>query len=337
MIDIKGLFVSHILIILLTLFSMTAKAQNHFEMIVLGCGGGTDESNLSSYLISASQEDKYICLDAGTLMHGLRLATDAGHFSHLESKKNELELPAHILHHHIDAYAISHPHLDHINGMLLAAPFDNKKPIFASAETADAMLEHIFLSPLWGNFTDEGKDAIGKWHFERMNADQWYPILNNSLQMHIFSLCHSCPNESSAFLIKNKEAYCLYFGDTGADEIEGEDRLKRIYQEIKPLIQENKLKALLIEVSFPNHQDNLKLYGHLKPILLEKELEILANVIDSENPETALNGLKVMITHLKPNFQKTNNNIAIIENEVKEIKSFGAEIILLKQSEKYTF
>lgn len=316
---------------------MTTKSQNHFDLIVLGCGGGIDESNLSAYLISAPQKDRYVCLDAGTLMHGLKLASDAGHFSQLESNKGDLELPAYILHHHIDAYAISHPHLDHVSGMLIAAPFDNQKTIFSSPETADALLEHVFLSPLWGNFSNEGAHAIGKWDLERMQADQLYSIPNNSLEMQIFPLCHSCPNESSAFLIKNNEAYCLYFGDTSADEIEGENRLKKIYQKIKPLVQKKSLKAILIEVSFPNSRDNEKLYGHLKPSLLEQELAVLAKIVDPKNSIAALHGIKIMVNHIKPDFKTTHNSIEIIQEELGQINSYGAELIFLNQSEKYTF
>lgn len=325
-----------ILILLITM-SMSVKSQKtDFDLIVLGSGGGIDESNLSAYLISASQKHRYLCLDAGTLMYGLKLASEAGHFNQIVSNNSDLTLPAYVLHHHIDAYAISHPHLDHVSGMLLAAPFDKNKTIFSSGETANVLMEHIFLSPMWGNFSNEGENAIGKWDLERMEINSWYTLPENPLEMQIFSLCHSCPNESSAFLIKNKEAYCLYFGDTGADVIEGENRLENIYQTIKPLIQSNQLKAILMEVSFPNSQSNKSLYGHLKPVLLEKELEALANIIDANNPETALKGLKVMINHLKPNFQKTNNSIEIIENEIRGIHHFGAEIIFLQQSEKYT-
>lgn len=316
---------------------MNGKSQENFKLIVLGSGGGTDESNLSAYLIAASDSDKFLCVDAGTLMHGLNLATEAGHFNHLENADNQEELPAHILHQHIDAYAISHTHLDHITGMLVAGPFDNNKKIFCSPKTADELMNYIFLSPLWANFTTEGKGAIGKWDLHRMDNKAWYEIPNNQLQIKSFDLCHSCPNTSSAFLIKNEDSYALYFGDTGADIIEGDNKLEEIFKEITPFIQKKELKAIFIEVSFPNSQKNQHLYGHLKPSLLESELEKLAILVNSENKNKALAGMKIFITHLKPNYQKEKNSLPLIEDEIRKMKHFGAEIIFPKQSEKHTF
>ncbi len=326
-----------ITIILLTLLFMNGKAQENFELIVLGSGGGTDDGNLSGYLLSASDSDKYLCLDAGTLMHGLILATKAGHFNHLEKDTNTEELPAHVLHHHIDAYAISHTHLDHITGMLIAAPFDNEKKIFCSPKTADELMNYIFLSPLWANFTTEGKGAIGKWELKRMENKNWYKVPNNQLQIKSFDLCHSCPNTSSAFLVKNNNSYALYFGDTGADIIEGENKLNEIFNEIAPLIKKEELKAIFIEVSFPDSQKDQHLYGHLKPSLLESELEKLAAKVNSKEIDNALYGVKLFITHLKPNYSIENNSLPIITEEIMKMKHYGAEIIFPKQSEKHTF
>lgn len=325
------------ILFIISLFISSGFSQSDFDIIVLGSGGGTDEGNLSAYLISAQGQDRYLCLDGGTLMHGLQLAHNAGHFSYLDNNKIKEELPAHILHHHIDAYAISHAHLDHINGMLIAAPFDNKKNIFCSPTTADHLMKHIFLSPLWANFTTEGENAIGKWQINRMENQKWYVIPNNPLQIKSFDLCHSCPFTSSAFLVKYNDVYAIYFGDTGADALEGDNRLEKIFHEIKPLIIKKELKAIFIEVSFPNSQSNEHLYGHLKPSLLEDELKKLALIVNENDLESALSGLKIFITHLKPNYQKENNSHPLIEKEIRTMKHFGADIIFPKQSNKYTF
>lgn len=53
---------------------MQISAQNSFDIVALGTGGGIDESSLSSYLVSVPGKDRYIALDAGSLMHGLVLA-----------------------------------------------------------------------------------------------------------------------------------------------------------------------------------------------------------------------------------------------------------------------
>jgi len=316
----------------LSLCAMQNSAQNNFDIIALGTGGGIDESNISSYLVSAGDQDRYIALDAGTLMHGLSLASQKGDFNHLASE--ELKTEANVLLNHIDAYCISHPHLDHIMGMLIAAPFDNHKTILGSDETIDALMNHIFLSPLWGNFTTEGNEN-GKYDLIRMKENKWYHIPNNSLEIKYYSLCHSCPNESSAFLVKNSDSYLLYFGDTGADRIEKSDKLQKVFQDIAPLIKQKRLKAIFMESSFSNNRKDDLLFGHLKPLLIEEELKKLSETIQPTHPGNALKGIKLFITHIKPDFKKINNSEITIKDEIKMINTYGAEAIIIKQSDKY--
>ena len=54
------------------------KDQQIFKIIPLGVKGGTDESNLSSYMIALEGSDNYICLDAGTLHFGIQQAVKNG-------------------------------------------------------------------------------------------------------------------------------------------------------------------------------------------------------------------------------------------------------------------
>jgi len=138
-------------------------------------------------------------------------------------------------------------------------------------------------------------------------------------------------------LIESEGNYILYFGDTGADEIEGYKKLEHIFQEITPLIQKNKLHAILTEVSFPNEQDSKYLYGHLKPELLEKELNKLAQLIQPNDKNHALSGVKILITHIKPDYKLKNNSRKTIIKELEEMNKFGAEFIYPHQSEKFEF
>jgi 3',5'-cyclic-nucleotide phosphodiesterase len=336
--DTKTLKIIRSMLLLLSVFStILGTSQNNFKMVVLGSGGGIDESNLSAYLLAPANTDRYICLDAGSLMHGIDVACAQGQFDNIEKTDQNSSLSANILHHHIDAYVISHPHLDHIMGMLMAAPFDNHKNIVCSPKTADALMEHIFESPLWGNFTSEGTHPVGKWDIIRLADQEWINIPNNSMKLKSFTLCHSCPNESNAFLIENNDHYCLYFGDTGADKIEGQPKIENVFKSIKPLVQQNKLKAIFIEVSFPNDRDNHHLYGHLKPALLEEELQKLAILISPKKTSAALQGVSIFITHIKPNYQTPQNSRDIIIRECEQMQHFGARFIYPKQAEKYEF
>lgn len=315
---------------------MTAFSQSSFKLISLGCGGGVDESNLSSYLISDFNQDQFICLDAGTLMHGLKLASHAGMFNKLKNKYQEEELPAFILHQHIVAYAITHPHLDHVAGMLMAGPIDNAKPIYTSPKTANDLMEHVFESPIWGNFTDEGNNPVGKWSFIRMEESNWYTLPNTTLQLKRYPLYHPYPRESSAFLIKNKNNYTIYFGDTGMHQPESLQKILDLINDIKILLFQKQLKAIIIEASFPNSQPDNALYGHLKPVFIQAILDELASSF-SEETDDALNGLKIFISHMKPNYSIENKSEQVIEKEIQALQNFGAEIIILQQTKQYNF
>ena len=110
-----------------------------------------------------------------------------------------------------------------------------------------------------------------------------------------FPLSHSNLT-STAFLINSNDAYILYLGDTGPDEIEKSHNLHALWQSIAPLVKNKKLKTILIETSFPNEQPDKTLFGHLTPNWLMKEMDDLASLTGID----ALKGFNLIITHVKP-------------------------------------
>src|SRR5690606_34365694 len=62
-----------------------------------------------------------------------------------------------ILHQHIAGYMLSHGHLDHVAGLLIASPDDNAKPIYALASVNQAISDFYFNWQAWPNFADRGK------------------------------------------------------------------------------------------------------------------------------------------------------------------------------------
>jgi 3',5'-cyclic-nucleotide phosphodiesterase len=62
-----------------------------------------------------------------------------------------------------------------------------------------------------------------------------------------------------------------------------------------PLVKDGSLKALFIEVSYPEEVSNTALFGHFKPSLFMKEMNIF-----NEYSEGTLNKIKIYITHIKP-------------------------------------
>src|SRR3954465_2264353 len=106
---------------LCVLFGNTAFSQTSFRVIPLGVKGGTDESNLSAYMIAPQGSDEYVCLDAGTLHYGIEKAIQA---------KLLHGTAADVLKKSIKGCLISHPPLDHLAGMGINSPDDSTKNIY---------------------------------------------------------------------------------------------------------------------------------------------------------------------------------------------------------------
>jgi 3',5'-cyclic-nucleotide phosphodiesterase len=129
--------------------------------------------------------------------------------------------------------------------------------------------------------------------------------------------------------VSNTVSSLLYLGDTGADSIEKSTDLKNIWQEIAPLIRAKHLKAIFIEVSFPNAQADDQLFGHLNPRLWAQEMNVLASFTGTE----ALKGLHVVITHRKPSGTKEKQ----IKKEVVAENTLGLKLIFPLQGKMISF
>jgi len=266
-------------------------SQHSFTIIPLGVKGGLDESNLSAYMIAPQGSHDYICLDAGTLYSGIRKAVEARLF------RNPIPSPSFVLKNYIRAYFISHPHLDHVAGLILNSPDDSTKPIYGLSSCLDVLRDKYFTWEAWANFGDAGeKPLLSKYHYAVLSPGEEEAIPNTAFRVKAFPLSHGAPYQSTAFLVRHEEAYLLYLGDTGADTVEHSDKLHLLWQEIVPLLKAGKLKAIMIEVSFPDEQPLRQLFGHLTPFLLMKEMKALAALTGEE----ALHGFPILITHLKP-------------------------------------
>src|SRR3954454_2063514 len=118
--------IRNLLYLLTFFFSFTAYAQNNnytFKVIPLGVKGGIDESNLSCYMLAVEGTENYICLDAGTVYYGIKKAVNSGLFN-----KDALF----VLRNDIKGYLISHPHLDHVAGLIINSPADTSKNIYGT-------------------------------------------------------------------------------------------------------------------------------------------------------------------------------------------------------------
>lgn len=296
------------------------KVKPSFKVIPLGVLGGADESNLSAYMAAPYGSSNYVCLDAGTLHHGIQKAID----NHL------FNIPAEaVLKRYIKGYCISHSHLDHLAGLIINSPDDTTKNIYALAGCIDVFKSHYFTWKSWANFANEGEaPALNKYHYQVLSSGKEVTVENTDMQVTAYPLSHSNLT-STAFLVKNKDNYLLYLGDTGADEVEKSQNLNTLWKVIGPLVKSHQLKAIMIEVSFPNEQADKSLFGHLTPHWLMKELNVLAGYSGAD----ALKNFNIVITHLKP----PADHILQIKSQLRAGNSLGVKLIFPEQGRLLDF
>ncbi|AIZ65220.1 3',5'-cyclic-nucleotide phosphodiesterase [Hymenobacter sp. DG25B] len=318
-------FSARILFLLLSFSVHQARAQSGkqpaFSVVPLGVKGGLDESNLSAYLVAPAGSNAYACLDAGSLQLGIEKAIANKVFS---------TTPDTILRQYIRAYLLSHAHLDHVAGLLLHAPDDAAKPIYALPECIAALQASYFNWQAWPNFGNEGtQPALSKYQYQRLTTGQETAVAGTGMSMRAFPLSHAAPHQSAAFLLKSQNSYLLYLGDTGADKQEKTHNLRALWQAIQPLVVSRQLKAIFIEVSYPNEQPANQLFGHLTPALLLQELAELGQLTGAE----ALRGFPVVITHIKP----TAGNEAAIKKQLNDANKLQVKFVFPEQGERLEF
>ncbi|QRR03305.1 MBL fold metallo-hydrolase [Dyadobacter sandarakinus] len=307
-------------LILLCLFftsSAGAYAQKGFRVVPLGVKGGVDDGNLSAYMVAPARSSEYICLDAGTVSGGIQKAVQQGVF----------KIPAQaVLKQYLKAYFISHPHLDHVSGMIVTSVEDTAKSVYGFPACINTLRDHYFNWQSWPNLTSAGAlPALNKFRYETLTEAQEIAVPGTGMQVTPFRLSHTEPYESAAFLVRHQDEYLLYFGDTGPDVIEGKGRMKKVWDAAAPLLKAGRLKGVFLEVSYPNAQPDSKLYGHLTPRWFMQELQVLADLAGQE----LLKGLPVIVTHIKP----AGKNEGIIRQELAADNHLKVKLIFPRQGE----
>ncbi|PHH60674.1 hypothetical protein CDD81_1360 [Ophiocordyceps australis] len=158
------------------------------HVVVLGAGGGPQESNITAMLVrSVSQhwaKGSVVAVDAG--IHLSAIARLIGESSSPRSSPQSqdddvpprlahgplqgLPLPcrsveanaAHVVRTLVDTYLITHPHLDHISGLVVntaGLSASRPKKIAGLPSTIQALKNHIFNNIIWPNLSDENNGA----------------------------------------------------------------------------------------------------------------------------------------------------------------------------------
>ncbi|QNK61733.1 3',5'-cyclic-nucleotide phosphodiesterase [Pedobacter sp. PAMC26386] len=311
-----------ILMLLGLVFNPTyAQNKSAFKVIPLGTKGGLDESNLSAYLIAPAGSENFICADAGTIRHGIDAAISNQLF---KGPADE------VLKNKIKGYLISHAHLDHVAGLIMNSPDDVKKNIYALPSVIAVLRDNYFTWKAWANFANEGDlPRLSKYTYVSLEENVNKELMGTEMQVTPFRLSHGPGYESTAFLISHGNASLLYLGDTGADEIEKNTQLEKLWKQVAPLVVKNQLKALFIETSFSNKQPENQLFGHLTPRLLMVELNKLSKLTGVE----ALRKVAVVITHMKA-WDKEEEYLV---NELKKNDSLGLKLVFPEQGKLLEF
>jgi cAMP phosphodiesterase len=230
------------------------------ELRVIGCHGGeTPKHRTSAFVV-----DDRIAIDAGSLTSGLELKAQAA----------------------LDAVLISHPHLDHIRDLATVADNRNQMgattlPIVGTRQTIAVLKKHFFNDLVWPDFSKIPTAHRPAIRYVAVAPEK--PVIIAGYEVTAIPVHHTI--ECCAFTIRGDGASLAYSGDTGPT-----DRLWRVLNETKAL------KALLMEVSFPNDQARLaRASGHHTPQTLALDLKKLARPLAKELP--------TLLYHIKPNFQ----------------------------------
>jgi cAMP phosphodiesterase len=237
------------------------------KLQVLGCHGG----ELPTCRTTCFLVDDVLALDAGALTGTLSL--------------ERLCKVDHIL--------VGHSHFDHVKDLPLLADLvigrrDKPVTIHASRECARALRENMFNDALWPDFTRIPSRKAPVLQIKTFKAGSSFKVGPYSVR----SIPVSHPVESCGFVISDGESTLAMSGDTGPTE--------RLW---KVLNQTEKLKALLLETSFPNAMQALAdVSGHLTPKTLSSELAKFRR-----------NGADVLLYHLKPAF------VAELKRELKHL------------------
>lgn len=310
---------NRIAVLLLLLIASAAVAQSGFKVVPLGVKGGTTDGNLSAYMLAPAGADAYVCLDAGTVSNGIEKAVGKKVFGVSAET---------VLKKYIKGYLISHPHLDHISGMVINSVDDTVKQVYAMERCINVMKAHYFNWQSWPNLANDGNaPALNKYRYQQLAEGIETPVAETEMSVQAFPLSHSRPYSSTAFLMKHGDAYALYFGDTGPEEVEQTDHMKRVWTAAAPLVKSGKLKGVFLEVSYSNAQPDRHLYGHLTPKWFMKEFEVLAGLVGKEH----LRNLNVIVTHIKP----VGNNEETIRKELNAANSLGLQLIFPEQGVKF--
>jgi len=339
-----------------------------FDMLVVGCGGGPDETNLSAYLIKlrdATWEDGLVGLEAGSGQGALsRILKQNPHL--LDSGGESRSYSASEIYSFVRCFLITHAHLDHVQSLALSAGSLGgvRKRVYAALQTLKD-LETIFSNRLWPNLAswDEIEQDPHKLQYTVLHIDNEYTNISPDVSVSMMPVNHGQYDTgnygSAAFFIRRDSTTqeFLFFGDVEPDSISNNPQNINVWRAAAPKIPA-KLSTLFIECSWPSGRSDDTLYGHLTPEHLAAELSVLATEVrksgqksrsgpvrkkqktnrdtaSAGNLRGALDGLRVYVMHCKDSMDGVDppGSHLIVEQvrTLVEALGLGAEVRRVEQ------
>ncbi len=250
---------------------------------VLGCSGSETMGHYPpGFLVNDT-----VMLDAGTISAALTL-------------KGQTRLT--------DIF-ISHPHLDHVKGILFLA--DNiigriRKPVNIRAlpQVVDAIRKHLMNDVIWPDFTNIPDHKNPVLTYKPFRAGKELKVAG--LKVKAIPMNHPVP--AVGFLVSDSKSTILYSADTGPSEL--------LWQEAR---KARNLKAIIVDTSFPDKFDALAdVSGHFTPAQLHRDLEY-ARVGD----------VPIYIYHIKPAYEA---------KVIYDLRAMGRRNVkVLKEGKTYWF
>ncbi|SGY97837.1 BQ5605_C035g11428 [Microbotryum silenes-dioicae] len=335
-----------------------------FEMLVVGCGGGPLETNLSSYLVkpySTKWADGCTSLEAGSTIGALAslIETQPYAFADFGLKIGvDLHEQTSETNHNLDStttpsskrslkeakgkravgvgregggkaagkiwdmvrcFAISHAHLDHIQGLIISSGASlSPRPVYGTSRTL-ANLDNVFDGGVWPRLVgweSDGKTAGRAYLYREITRPngEWSP-LSPSLSFEAMPISHGmdpsffhppkprpttsssgtdaassskAPTEtecydSTAFFVREsvtgQNYEFLFYGDVEPDSISKRPLNLAVCKVAAPRIVAGKLSTIFLECSYPTSQPTDKLWGHLSPPFMMEELLVLRDQV----------------------------------------------------------
>ena len=314
-----------------------ANSRPCFRCIPLGVEGGLIESNLPAYLLAPIGSTDFVCLDAGTLLAGLRIARANGCFSDIAMPPNPTEsIEGRVLRHHIKAYLLTHTYIDHVSGLIVNSPADSHKPIMALGNTIRGLQHHIFNWVTWPDFRGGGEpSSLGKYQLVTLVPGERIAIPETAMSIEAQPLVHCAQNDSAAFIVETGGEYVVYMGDTGPDHLEDRPTTLRLWERLVPLLRDDRLRAIFIESSYTDERPEDQLASHMTPKWILRAFRQLAAMVAPGEPGTALAGLSVIITHIKPHLDVGEETQDVVKRQLNEHNDLGLRFVFAQQGRAF--